>query len=69
MSSVLWCIYLGMGLLDDTVTLHDFGKAAKPSSMVFFFFTFLSAVHERPSFSAALTKLAVLRFFIIAVLV
>lgn len=43
MSSVLWCIYLGMGLLDDTVTLHDFGKAAKPSSMVFFFHISISS--------------------------
>lgn len=43
MSSVLWCIYLGMGLLDDTVTLHDFGKAAKLSSMVFFHISISSA--------------------------
>lgn len=57
MSSVLWCMYLGTELLDDTVTLQDFGKAAKS------FFTFLSAMQERSSFLAALTKLAVFRCF------
>lgn len=58
MSSVLWCMYLGTELLDDAVTPQDFGKAAKPS-----FFTYLSAMQERSSFSAALTKLAVFRCF------